>query len=181
MRTGRSRCGYTLVEALVAFAVAGVVMAVLWGLFMHLVRGQSPMSIVGGTSKTLVQQQTRVGLRILFHRLQEAVQILEPLPGKTDDQLVFRDLLNRTVRLRFDRESRELVSERAATGGDFVREADVAAGDALGRPIVLTEIDNAVFTVLSPTAAFLALRPSDRGVEDTSMTIIHLGNGKLGL
>lgn len=172
--------GYTLVEGLVALVVAGLVIVLLWGLFLHLVRGQSPMSVVTGTSRTLVQQQTRVGLRLLFHRLQEAVQILEPLPGKTDDQLLFRDLLNRTIRLRFDRDRRELVSERAGQG-DFVREAEVAPDDVVARPIVLSDIDNVVFTVLSPTAAFIALRPSDRGVEDTSMTIIHLGNGKLGL
>lgn len=161
-----------------AIALFGVLATGLWNLFHNFVGRGAKMSVVGGASRALVQQQTRVALRKLFHRLEEGIQVLEPVPGTSAPAIVFRDLLNRTIRLRHDALQNALVAERQE-GAAWVPESAADADAALVIPIRVSFCDRVVFTALSPTDVAVGFTTSDREVAESCMSVLHLRNARL--
>lgn len=178
-RRGRHPGASTIVEALVGLALFSFLSVVLWNLFGNFVARGSRMSVVGGASRALVQQQTRVALRKLFHRLEEGIQVLEPVPGRTADAIVFRDLLNRTIRLRHDPVQHALLAERQE-GTGWIPESDGDADAQLVLPIRVSFCDHVVFTALSPTAVVVGFTSSDSQIADSFLSVLHLRNSRLG-
>jgi len=170
--------GVTIAELLIALALFSVLSGVAWSLFSNFASQDSKLSVTRGASLTLVQQQSRQAIRKLFYRLQEGIEIIEPPPGKTDSNLQFRDLLNRTVRLRHDQARRELVSERLAEGV-FVDERSLPTTHLMVQPIRLDHCSHITFTTLTPTTLFVSFSTSDQAHGDSFMSIVHLPNSQL--
>src|SRR5262249_52366827 len=95
-----ARRGFSMLEAMIALALFVLLGAVVWQVFGILFPREGGMSLYTATSRSLVLQQSRHALRKLFYRVQEGIQILTPAPGQTAREVSFRDIKNRTVRLR---------------------------------------------------------------------------------
>jgi len=171
--------GVTLIEIVVAMGLLTLLMGLLWFLLGQFT-GRGQLSVATGASRAIVQQQSRLAIRKLFHRLQEAIQILEPPVGKTAQHLIFRDVLNRTVRLQLDAANGQLVSERLVSG-NYVGERELEQDNPMVKPIRVPFCESVHFTTLGPTAAFVTLTSADKHVADSFMSVIYLSNSRLTL
>jgi len=171
--------GTTLVESLIVVALLSLLIVVVWFLLGNFT-GRGRLSIATGTSKTLVQQQGRIAFRKLYERLREAVQVLEPAPGHTGTELVFRDMFNRTVKLRIDPVRKQLISERLVSG-NYVSEEVLEQEGLMARPIRVSACDAAHFSAMGPMSVFVSLTSTDAQVGNSFMGIIFLANSRLAL
>lgn len=174
----RARRGFTLLETLVALALFVLLGAVLWQLFGALFPREGGMSIYAATSRSLVLQQSRTAIRKLFYRVQEGIQILEPEPGKTTRFLRFRDIRNRTVRLKHLPRERRVVCE-VFKDGDWVLEKQAATGAGDNQGIQIDYCESALFTALTPATLCVNFTTVDDRVRETYMTVITLSNSRL--
>lgn len=172
------RDGFTLIEGLLAGALVSLLVILLWQVFGRVFGREGPLSFFTATSRSLVLQQSRQAIRKLFYRIQEGIQVLEPPPGRTDRQLVFRDLKNYRVRLRHLPREKRLVTERYE-GGAYVKEIRLRGEEDDLQGIQLHQCESALFTVLTPTTVCVSFTTYDDRVRETFMTVITLINPNL--
>jgi hypothetical protein len=169
----------TLVEVCVAAGVGTVVLSIAWG-FMHLLFSGHRWDVFGMTRRSFMQKDVRPGLRRLFNRASEAVEILEPAAGTTAGEVILRALTGERVRVRCDRG--ELISEREENGG-WVRELapivlDTAQGpQPVGAPVEMRSVRAASFTVLAPQAMLVDVTLEQAGQQENYLTAIETRNG----
>lgn len=189
MRGGRGtpsgRTGVTLVEVLIALVLVSLLMTVLYGIVSYFFSRESRSSLATMTERAFTQKDIRIGLKKLMLRIREGTEVLDPRPGYTSSELVFRDVLNQKVKIRLDADRKSVVSELFSSGA-FVREEKpyeivTAAGDRtlLARPIAIGNCSNVAFTVLSPSCVVVSLTLFSGHVENSLLTAIHLRNYRL--
>ena len=170
--------GFTIVEALISIALFSVLCVVLWGILGQFVGRSSRLSVTTGAARSMVQQQSRQTIRKLFYRLQEGIEILQPLPGHSSSSIEFKDLLNRKVRLRHDAQDQVVVTEREQ-GGIYVPERDLADNSTMVQLIEIRDCTEVVFTTLTPTTVFVSFTTRDNDIGDSFLSIVHLKNSGL--
>ena len=175
---GRRR-GMSLFEMLMGLALLVLLFTLIWSLWGTLTARSSRLNLVTGASRTMVQQQSRQAIRKLFYRLQEGIQILEPLPGGSANALVFRDILNNTIRLRLDRNKNMVITERLKDR-TFELETPELSTSAFDKPIQVASCKAVTFTTITPTTVLVAFTTADSQIADSFMAIISLANGRLG-
>lgn len=178
MPTSLARRGFTLLESLVALALFVLLGATVWQVFGLLFPREGQMSLFTATSRSLVLQQSRHALRKLFYRVQEGIQILEPRFGATSNELVFRDIRNRTVRLRHLQREKRVVCEVLADG-TWQLEKAAATTPLDNQGIQIDACESALFTALTPATVCVAFTTVDDRVRETYMTVITLSNTRL--
>jgi hypothetical protein len=136
------------------------------------------MSLFTATSRSLVLQQSRQAIRKLFYRVQEGIQIVEPLPGQTARTLLFRDVKNRVVRIRHLQQEKQLITEVWRDGAFVDERHTFQPGDEL-QGIQIGFCDSALFTALSPGTVCVSFTTFDDRVKESSMTVITLANSRL--
>jgi prepilin-type N-terminal cleavage/methylation domain-containing protein len=168
--------GFTLFESLIALALFVLLGFFIYELFGALFPRDGPMSLNIATSRSLVLQQSRQAIRKLFYRVQEGIQLIAPAPGGTARELVFRDIRNRTVRLRHLVPEKRVVCE-LLQDDTWVPERSVESTNA--RPIQIDACESALFTALSPATVCVNFTTSDDRVRESYMTVITLSNTRL--
>lgn len=164
-------------EMLIAAALFSLLIILIWMLMGNFLRREGKSSILTGTSRSLVLQQSREAIRKLHYRLQGGTQILSPLPGLTARALEFRDARNRRVRLRYVPPQKQLIAERMVDGA-YVAERRIATpGDEQGSDLSFCE--SALFTVLSPRVVCVSFTTFDERLKESYMTVITLANSRL--
>ena len=174
-----TRRGFTLFEALLAFALFSLLMVLLWPLFTKLMGREGPMSISIGASRSLVAQQSRQAIRKLFYRIQEGIHIVSPLPGVTDTTLVFHDMRNQTVRVSAVPNEKKVVTERLMPDGTWTRETLLPHDPSDAEGIVIPFCEEMQFTAITPGAVCVNFTSFDDRVKETYMTVIALSNARL--
>lgn len=175
LRPQGTRRGFTLLEALLGLGLLTVLLVSIWNVFGRLFLREGPMSLNTATSRSLVLQQSRLAIRKLFYRVQEGIQILEPLPGMTARHLLFRDVKNRVVQLIHD-PVRKKLSTRLFRNGQVVTDVD-PSDDLLG--IEVNSCESALFTAITPGTVCVSFTTSDDRVKEAYMTVITLSNTRL--
>lgn len=173
-----TRRAFTLVESMVALGLFALLGTVVWSLFGVLFPREGGLSLFTATSRSLVLQQSRNALRKLFYRVQEGIQILEPAPGRTAREVVFRDIRNRTVRLKHLAAEKRVVCE-VYKDGAFVLEKAAATTPLDNQGIQIESCESALFTTLSPATLCVEFTTVDDRVRETYMTVITLSNTRL--
>lgn len=172
-----ARRANSVFEMLVALALFSVLVILIWMLMGNFLRREGKSSILTGTSRSLVLQQSRQAIRKLHYRLQGGTQILSPLPGITSRELVFRDSRNRQVRLRYVPAQKQLVAERSVEG-EYASERRIGTtGEEHGFDVSFCE--NALFTVLSPRTVCVNFTTFDDRLKESYMIVITLANSRL--
>ncbi|MBI4870738.1 MAG: hypothetical protein HY814_04135 [Candidatus Riflebacteria bacterium] len=179
----RSSDSYTLVEVAVAAAVALVLIGLAWALFTgFMVKRNKPSGVVSLTADSFLRQEARDGLKVLTERLQESIQVLEPTPGHTATELVFRDVLNNTVRVSAE-PTRRLLLAVGADGTEEDAPVPMQAGGSTFYPMKPIRIRGCVasaFTAVSPTCVIALLTFADEADRrGTLQTTIRLRNRNL--
>lgn len=173
----RRHDGFTLFESLIALALFVMLGFFIWELFGALFPRDGPMSLNIAASRSLVLQQSRQAIRKLFYRVQEGIQLISPAPGRTARELVFRDIRNRSIRLRHVATEKRVVCEYLQEDGTWVPEKTVESTNA--RPIQIDSCESALFTALTPATVCVNFTTSDDRVRETYMTVITLSNTRL--
>jgi prepilin-type N-terminal cleavage/methylation domain-containing protein len=185
-RRRASRTAVTLVEVLVALAVASILMVVLYGAVQTFFARDSRASLVAMTDRTFAQKELRLGLTKLMLRIREGTKVLSPVPGESGPELVFRDVLNRKVRIRVDPATRTVVSE-IADGAGWAADGPKSVTNASGQsaivayPVRIPNCANLCFTGLSPSCVVLSLTLASGSAENSLLTAIHVRNYNLAL
>jgi hypothetical protein len=175
------RRGHTLVETLVAAAIATLVIGMAYAVLHHFFFAGSRGSLPVLSLRSSLQKDTKVGVRLLTYRLREAIQILSPPAGTAADELVFRDVTNADVRLRHIAAERRVISERLV-GGAWVRETDPVALGAADRPVPASwpvRVGSCVgieYTVLSGSAVAIRACLEAEGQLSSFVTVVKLRN-----
>lgn len=132
------RCGLTLVEVLIAFAIGLSFLGVLIGLF----RSGSTMSRteVGMISLQLEAQRA---LSRFIQEIQESILVVTPIPGRTQSWAVIRDRENRLALY-------SLVEGRIP--GLFDLRRDITDPDGTSTSLLLNDIQRLTFTAHSDRA-----------------------------
>lgn len=178
------RRGVTLVEALVGTAVALLALVLAYGISHQLFSGPGRHSLSAMMGRSAIQKDAKVGLRRLIYRVREAIQVLEPLPGRGGDTLVVRDITNKKLRIRRDPDSGRLVSEVSAGGGWTVETASIdipvdGASLPASFPVQMSNCNSVLFTVLAPDCVVVQLSVSADEQIGSFMTTVKLRNARL--
>ena len=177
------RCGVTVAETLVALAIVGLVITVLYS-FLSRVFATNKPSVTRMTGASFVRQDVRLAFQKLMDRLEEGIEILSPAPGRAGASLEFKDVLNHSVALELNARA-ELVSARVK-GGAHVEETapdevKTARGDTVreGRPVKVPGVKKVVFQVLSPTLVTIILTVTDADQTGHLVATARLRNSRL--
>jgi len=188
---------------MVALVVFSLVMTVAWQL-LTMVTGTGRGSIDSVGKRALLTQASVLAVERLYNRVQEGIEVLCPLPGRTADTLVFRDVLNHTIVLeRVDVNARgvgQLVSyhhgqpdgwrgDPDRDRGCAVRETDElafasapAATEQLfypAYPVNIRGVKSVEFTALSPTCVRICLTLAEGDAALPIETTMELKNTAL--
>jgi hypothetical protein len=173
-----------MVEALIAAGLFVVMWLVLWQLWSRTM-GQGAGSATRLTGASFLRQDVRLALEKLLDRLEQGIEILEPAPGRTGAELVFKDILNHTVRLAIDDRQR-LVSRRERSEERIDESRNGASRlTAAGRPFAPTNpVDvprcrRVAFRVLSPSQVAMEVTVADQELEVTVLASARLRNAGL--
>lgn len=168
-------------EVLVGAALVSGLLAMIYGAFHLFFSDKSRHSVTNLTKRSFIQKDAKAGLRRLIYRLRESIQILEPEPGKGGTELVFRDILNRKVRVRRDGTQNRMVSE-ILIASNWVEERNpesVTSGStslAATWPIWMPNCTDLFFTVLSPECVAVEASLISEGQPGSLTTVIKLRN-----
>lgn len=178
------RRGVTLVEALVGAAVALLALALVYGLWHQLFAGSGRHSLTAMMGRSAIQKDAKVGLRRLIYRVREAIQVLEPLPGRGGDTLVVRDITNKKLRIRRDPATGKLVSEVGAGSGWTVETQPIevpvdGASLPASFPVQMSNCNAVRFTVLAPDCVVVQLSVAADDQIGSFMTTVKLRNARL--
>lgn len=172
-----TRQAVTVFEMLIATALFSLLILLIWMLMGTFLRREGKSSILTGTSRSMVLQQSRQAIRKLHYRLQGGTQLLSPLPGITSRELVFRDGKNRQVRLKYVPAQKQLVAERLVDGAYLPEKQVSTSGEDASLDVSFCE--SALFTVLSPRVVCASFTTYDDRLQESYMTVITLANARL--
>lgn len=176
--------GFTLVEMVIALALASLLLVVAYEILHLLLGGKSRSSLTSIALRSFVQKDARAGVRRLTYRLRESVEILDPPPGRMASHLVFRDGTNREVRLRHLPAERRVISERLQEGNWVEEKEPLQIATRSGEvpvdwPVVLVNCVSIHFTVLSPSAVTVHASIAHEGQIGPLLTVIKLRNSRI--
>ena len=176
--------GVTLVEALVGLGIAMLALSLAYGISHQLFAGAGRHTLAAMMGRSAIQKDAKVGLRRLIYRVREAIQVLEPLPGRGGDTLVVRDLTNKKLRIRRDPATAKLVSEVSAGGGWTIetQPVDIAVDGAslpASFPVQMSNCNAVQFTVLAPDCVVVQLSVAADDQIGSFMTTVKLRNARL--
>jgi hypothetical protein len=175
------RRAVTIVEVLMGAALAALLMGMIYGAFHVFFSDKSRHSVTTLTKKSFVQKDAKAGLRRLIYRLRESIEVLEPEPGRGGTQLVFRDIMNRRVRVRRDGTQNRMLSERF-DGSNWVEEKapeTLTVGSTTlpaTWPVWMPNCTDVYFTVLSPECVAVEASLISDGQPGSMTTVIKLRN-----
>jgi prepilin-type N-terminal cleavage/methylation domain-containing protein len=178
------RRGWTLVEVVIAIGLVAILLGAAYGVFHLLFANRSRSNVAGLTRRSFVQKDAKAGLRRLTYRLREAIQVLTPQPGKTSEELVFRDLTNCEVRLRHIVAERRVITERNRNGA-WIAETEPETVNTSGGKLVASwpvRIDNCQgirFTAIAPDCVTVQASIEWEGQVGPLLTVIKLRNASL--
>ena len=173
--------GVTIVEVLVGAALAAALLGMIYGAFHLFFSDKSRHSVTTMTKRSFIQKDAKAGLRRLIYRLREAIQVLEPEPGRGGTTLVFRDIMIRKVRVRRDATQNRMVSERQE-GSNWIEERNpemVTSGAitlAATFPIWMPNCTDVYFTAMSPECVAIEASLISEGQPGSLTTVIKLRN-----
>lgn len=176
-----NRRGVTIVEILVGAALSAALLGMIYGVFHLFFSDKSRHSVTTMTKRSFIQKDAKAGLRRLIYRLREGIQVLDPEPGRGGTQLVFRDILNRRVRVRRDATQNRMISERF-DGSNWIEERNpeiLTSGSvslAATFPIWMPNCTDLYFTVLSPECVAVEASLISDGQPGSMTTVIKLRN-----
>ena len=178
----RSR-GFTVVEVLVALAVIVGLLAAVYGV-MHLLFGSGSRSNLANlTKRSFIQKDAKAGFRRLMYRMREAIQVLSPQPGTSSDELVFRDITNAEIRLRWVAAEQRVISERRESGAwvEEVVPATIQTGSGplpATYPVLVRNCRSIRYAALGPDAVSVAAVIESEGSLGSMMTVVKLRNAR---
>jgi prepilin-type N-terminal cleavage/methylation domain-containing protein len=177
----RARPGFTIVEIMIGAAILSLLAGIAYQAFHLVFSADSRHGVTAMTRKSFMQKDAKAGLRRLTYRLREAIQILDPAPGRSGPSLTFRDISNEKVRLRLDGAASRLYSERERNGSwaaetDPVTVATPAGRVAASWPVAMLSCSSIQFTVLSPECVSIRAGLMIDGQLGSYMTIVQLRN-----
>lgn len=164
------RHGFTMTEVIMALVVGSMVIIAAWQVFGAIMGRSGKSNVLTMTADSFLRQDAVEGLRSMTRRLQESIQVIQPLPGETSSSLTFRDILNNEIKI--ESKDGRLVSIR----GDQEESVSVeliANGKPFypAKPIKIPGCVEASFTALTPTC--VALRLTFQGDKDKKMTLVN--------
>lgn len=179
---------FTLVEIIVVVALIPLVILMVWRL-MSMITGSGTTSVGTLSRRSLLAQTSVLAIEKLYNRLQEGIEILEPRPGESGDELVFHDILNHKVTLKMH-PTREntLVSFCEANGTDdpetgagcpsheVTPEGDEGNPFYPAPPIRIDNVKSVKFTPQSPVCVRVSIVLADGRVETPLVVMMELKN-----
>ena len=178
------RSAYTFVEVLTALVLGTVMAGVMLAAWRTLFNPDSRHSITGITRSSVTQKDAKGGVRRLMYRLREAIQILDPLPGHSGEELSFQDITNSSVRIRLDPAAHKVISEvkRAKQWELETAPDEVDVGGkrtAASWPVTMPNCSAIRFTVISPECVSVEATVESDGQSRLVMTVVKLRNANI--
>ena len=138
---------FTIVELMIAFAIFSVALTVVISSFSFFSGKTTDMEV-----EVFLQQDVRNASYKLERRLSLAAEIISPKPVNSKDELIFRDLSGKKIKVK-------------KTSGDpnnpiqTFEENDMpeqAAGK--NQPVYIKNVESVLFTTLSPSAVMIKIQ-----------------------
>lgn len=166
MSRRRSSAAFTLVESLVGFALAVLVLGTMFWLVSFSVRSTARLG-----PKLAAQQATRRAVVRFLHELQESMEVVAPRAGSTMAYAVIRDKLA-LVRWYY-------LIEQVGAPGLFelhVYRHDPALSTGQRDEVLLSNVRRLAFTARTEGALQVNLLVGEEGQETSILTTVRLRN-----